>query len=222
MARKAPARRPTRQVADEPSSSVGKPEQNAAERPDDRRPTGRYFLALLAVVAAGTALLVWLDGRPKRRSTPRADSSASASNNSSTNRLTSDKAERTAANGVESSETDSRSSAAEAGAAVSDQELARLVGRWLRQDGGYVLKIKEGSRPDKLDVAYLNPNEIHVERAEAARRNDTIRVTIELRDVNYPGCLYELSYDQAGDRLRGTYFQAALGETYDVEFVREP
>lgn len=85
-----------------------------------------------------------------------------------------------------------------------------------------MLKIKDVSDPTKLEVAYLNPNEIHVSRAEATRRGDALQIAIELRDVNYPGCVYELTYDQTGDRLRGTYFQAALGETYDVEFAREP
>jgi hypothetical protein len=49
---------------------------------------------------------------------------------------------------------------------------------------------------------------------------DALKVFVELRDVNYPGSIYQLTYDPAADRLRGTYFQAALRETYDVEFTR--
>jgi len=43
---------------------------------------------------------------------------------------------------------------------------------------------------------------------------------LELRDVNYPGSMYNLRYDPENDRLNGTYFQAVQRETYDVEFVR--
>ena len=37
---------------------------------------------------------------------------------------------------------------------------------------------------------------------------------------HYPGSTYKLMYDPKQDQLRGTYFQAALGQTFDVYFVR--
>jgi len=43
-----------------------------------------------------------------------------------------------------------------------------------------------------------------------------IKAFVELRDVNYPGSKYNLQYDAGIDRLKGTYFQAVYGETYDV------
>jgi hypothetical protein len=49
---------------------------------------------------------------------------------------------------------------------------------------------------------------------------ETLRVFIELRDVNYPGSTYQLTWDAEADRLKGTYYQAALRESYDVEFAR--
>ena len=49
-----------------------------------------------------------------------------------------------------------------------------------------------------------------------------IKVAVELRDQNYPGCLYKLTYLADKDRLVGTYFQAQMQQTYEVEFVREP
>jgi hypothetical protein len=48
----------------------------------------------------------------------------------------------------------------------------------------------------------------------------SLRVFIELRDVNYPGSTYQLTYDPADDRLKGSYYQAALQETYEVAFAR--
>ena len=96
----------------------------------------------------------------------------------------------------------------------------KLEGRWQRGDGGYILDIKTAAADGKLSAAYLNPRPINVARAEASLAGDALGVFIELRDVNYPGSTYDLTYDPAGDRLRGTYFQAALRETYEVEFER--
>ena len=96
----------------------------------------------------------------------------------------------------------------------------KLEGRWQRGDGGYVLDIKTAAADGKLSAAYLNPRPINVARAEASIEGGTLKVFIELRDVNYPGSTYQLTYDSSGDRLLGTYFQAALRETYEVEFGR--
>jgi hypothetical protein len=38
--------------------------------------------------------------------------------------------------------------------------------------------------------------------------------------VNYPGSTYHLSYESATDRLDGTYFQAAIKQTFNVSFLR--
>ena len=95
-----------------------------------------------------------------------------------------------------------------------------LEGRWQRGDGGYVLDIRGVDTGGKLKAAYLNPRPINVARAEASMEGDALKVFVELRDVSYPGSTYSLTYDPAGDRLRGTYFQAALRETYEVEFAR--
>ena len=45
---------------------------------------------------------------------------------------------------------------------------------------------------------------------------------LELNDVNYPGCLYTLVLNTELDQLQGTYFQAAIGQTYQVVFIRMP
>ena len=105
-------------------------------------------------------------------------------------------------------------------AAGSLAAFQKLEGRWQRGDGGYVLDIKTAAADGKLSAAYLNPRPINVARAEASIEGGTLKVFIELRDVNYPGSIYRLTYDSPGDRLLGTYFQAALRETYEVEFGR--
>jgi uncharacterized protein (DUF2147 family) len=96
----------------------------------------------------------------------------------------------------------------------------RLIGHWERPDGGYILEIKEIVKNGTLKAAYYNPRPINVARAEFSRKDGTLTVFIELRDVNYPGSKYNLKYDPKSDRLIGTYFQAVQGETYDVAFSR--
>jgi len=96
----------------------------------------------------------------------------------------------------------------------------KLEGRWQRGDGGYILDILGVDADGRLKAAYFNPKPINVSRAEASMPGDTPSVFVELRDTNYPGSTYQLSYDPATDRLRGTYFQAALRESYEVVFGR--
>lgn len=100
-------------------------------------------------------------------------------------------------------------------------DLNKLVGRWLRPDGGYILEIRSASPDGKLDVGYFNPNPIHVARAEWVMKDNKLYVMAELQDVNYPGSTYGLEYKVGSDHLVGTYYQAVEKSTFDVEFVRE-
>ena len=113
-----------------------------------------------------------------------------------------------------------QTNAAAPSAAAISPELAKLVGKWERPDGGYIVEIKHVDASGKLDVAYFNPNPINVSRAAAWRENGTTKVVIELRDVNYPGSTYTLEHSPQSDQLFGQYFQAALQQTYEVVFAR--
>jgi len=95
-----------------------------------------------------------------------------------------------------------------------------LLGRWQRPDGGYVLQITNADENGKLDAAYFNPKPIHVSRAQALREDSALEVFVELRDANYPGSTYTLRHDPAGDQLKGIYYQAALGQQFEVIFER--
>lgn len=97
----------------------------------------------------------------------------------------------------------------------------RLVGRWLRPDGGYILEIRSVALDGKLDAGYFNPNPIYVARAEWQSKDSKLIIFVELRDVNYPGSTYTLEYLEAEDRMVGTYFQAVERVSFDVEFVRK-
>jgi len=106
-------------------------------------------------------------------------------------------------------------------ATLTKPEFQKLAGTWVRPDGGYVLEIRSIDNLGAMDAAYFNPAPIRVSKAVAVRENALTRVYVELRDVNYPGCTYTLVYDPASDRLAGDYYQAAIGEHFDVEFSRK-
>jgi hypothetical protein len=97
-------------------------------------------------------------------------------------------------------------------------DFDRLKGRWLRPDGGYVIEIREIDNRGKMAAAYFNPRPINVSRAEASQKEGIIEIFIELRDTNYPGATYNLTYDPGSDQLRGVYFQPALHQSFDVIF----
>jgi hypothetical protein len=99
-------------------------------------------------------------------------------------------------------------------------EFEKVKGRWLRPDGNYVLEIKGASASGQLDAAYFNPNPIRVSKAEVKMDGSTAKVYVELRDAGYPGCTYTLTHDPQSDQLVGVYFQAAMGESFDVVFTR--
>lgn len=104
--------------------------------------------------------------------------------------------------------------------ASSGADFQRLVGRWQRSDGGYVIEIKTVADGGVMEAAYFNPRPIHVATARASQTSGVTQVFIELRDENYPGSTYRLTYDPSDDRLKGTYFQAVAQETFGVSFVR--
>jgi uncharacterized protein (DUF2147 family) len=99
-------------------------------------------------------------------------------------------------------------------------DFEKLKGRWLRDSGGYVIEVRGVGTGGKVDAAYFNPRSIHVGKAEASKKGGNLSLVVELRDVNYPGSTYTLTYDSRNDRLVGRYYQAVTGETFDVYFLR--
>jgi hypothetical protein len=99
--------------------------------------------------------------------------------------------------------------------------LEKLVGRWQRPDGGYILEIRKVGQNGLLEASYFNPKSINVSKAEWVIKDSNLYVLVELRDVNYPGSTYGLEYNEQEDHLTGTYYQAVEKSTFEVEFVRE-
>ncbi len=107
-----------------------------------------------------------------------------------------------------------------AAAPEAKEEFQRLKGRWVRPDGGYVIEIRDIDASGRMAAGYFNPQPINVSQAEAAQDGTKIKIFIELRDMNYPGATYNLTYDPGSDQLRGVYFQPALNQSFEVFFVR--
>ena len=97
----------------------------------------------------------------------------------------------------------------------------RLAGKWIRPDGGYVLELSGANKGGKLTAAYFNPRSIKVAKSSWRKEQEMIVVDVELRDVHYPGSTYTLVYLPDRDRLAGYYFQAVLGQTFEVLFERK-
>jgi hypothetical protein len=98
---------------------------------------------------------------------------------------------------------------------------ASLPGRWVRPDGGYVISIKSVDASGKLDASYANPNPLPFYTAMATNDGTTLKLFFELRAGGYEGSTYTLSYNVAGDELKGTYYQAVAKQTFEVVFVRK-
>ena len=104
--------------------------------------------------------------------------------------------------------------------AAAKTDFQFIKGRWARSDGDYLIEIRKVDADGQLEAGYFNPQPIHVAKAEVKKDGAATKVFIELNDVNYPGCKYNLTYIPNEDRLAGTYYQAALQETYEVMFER--
>jgi hypothetical protein len=117
---------------------------------------------------------------------------------------------------------DTRPAVSSAKKEANSEAFRVLKGRWLRPDGDYMLEVRSIDGEGKAEVGYFNPNPIHVSEAKATREDSKIKFFIELRDSRYPGCTYNLNYDSQNGLLRGVYYQAAMGQEYEVVFQRLP
>lgn len=103
---------------------------------------------------------------------------------------------------------------------ASSADNIKLVGRWQRSDGGYIIELKNPTPEGLIDASYFNPNPINVGKSAWQNKAGKLMVLVELRDQNYPGSIYNLEYQPQGDKLTGLYFQAVEKVSYNVEFTR--
>ena len=83
-----------------------------------------------------------------------------------------------------------------------------------------MIEIRSIDAKGKMDAGYYNPQPINVSQAEAIGTDAGIKLFIELQDVGYPGSTYTLIYNPQEDMMFGLYYQAAMGQNFDVVFVR--
>lgn len=105
---------------------------------------------------------------------------------------------------------------------TTSPDPAKLVGRWQRPDGGYVLQLTDPEADGRLTAAYFNPRPVHVSQAVWKHMNGYLGMFVELRAPNYPGSTYTLVYNADRDQLVGLYYQATMGQKFNVEFKRIP
>ena len=96
----------------------------------------------------------------------------------------------------------------------------QLEGRWVRENGGYVLVLQDIKADGTIKAFYLNPRSINVHEANWKFEDERLIIYVEMRDVNYPGSNYTLMYRAVNDVLWGSYFQAVQKQTMKVRFVR--
>ena len=100
-------------------------------------------------------------------------------------------------------------------------DFDRLVGNWVRPDGGYVIEISKIYPDGKVDAAYFNPSPIHVSRSTVSEEDGIITLFIELQGQGYPGSTYTLKYNPTYDAMVGIYFQAVIQQPFEVIFQRK-
>lgn len=104
--------------------------------------------------------------------------------------------------------------------AAAEVDPAKVVGRWMRTDGGYVLQLSNPAFDGGLTAAYFNPRPINVSRSGWKIEEGYLLVLVELRDDGYPGSAYTLAYQQDTDQLVGLYYHAGTQQKFDVVFER--
>lgn len=96
-------------------------------------------------------------------------------------------------------------------------ERADFHGKWLRMDGGYRLEVGKAANGEGVEVRYFNPQPINVESAKFSGKDEQLILTVVLRDTNYPGSTYRLTFVPETRILEGTYTLPGR-QTFRVQF----
>ena len=110
---------------------------------------------------------------------------------------------------------------AKTAAAAEKPDFKVIIGEWVRPDGGYVVRVRDVNPDGSVDAEYFNPGKINIAEANVSLRKGLVKLFIKLQDKGYPGSTYTLYYYPEKDALAGFYYQAAVGQTYEVVFFRK-
>lgn len=108
-------------------------------------------------------------------------------------------------------------------ATASDESLdfTKVIGKWVRPDGGYTIHVRDIKPDGSLNAGYFNPGEIRISEATVSKWKGFIKLYIKLQGKGYPGSTYTLYYYPDKDALAGFYYQANMGKTFEVVFLRK-
>ena len=109
----------------------------------------------------------------------------------------------------------------ETAAAAEQPDFKVIIGEWVRPDGGYIVRVRDVNPDGSVDAGYFNPGKINIAEANASLWKGLMKLFIKLQDKGYPGSTYTLYYYPEKDALAGFYYQAAIGQTYEVVFFRK-
>ena len=100
-------------------------------------------------------------------------------------------------------------------------DFKAIIGEWVRPDGGYIVRVRDVNPDGSVDAGYFNPGKINIAEANVSLRKGLVKLFIKLQDKGYPGSTYTLYYYPEKDALAGFYYQAVVGQTYEVVFFRK-
>jgi len=101
------------------------------------------------------------------------------------------------------------------------QQFNNILGKWVRMDGGYVIKVNDILPDGTVETTYFNPASIHVSESRVSMWKGLVKLFVKLQDQRYPGSTYTLFYYTEKDALAGFYYQAELEQTFEVVFLRK-
>ena len=110
---------------------------------------------------------------------------------------------------------------AKTAASAEKPDFKVIIGEWVRPDGGYVIRVRDVNPDGSVDAGYFNPGKINIAEANVSLWKGMVKLFIKLQDKGYPGSTYTLYYYPEKDALAGFYYQAAVGQTYEVVFFRK-
>ena len=110
---------------------------------------------------------------------------------------------------------------AKTAASEGQPDFKVIIGEWVRPDGGYIVRVRDVNPDGSVDAGYFNPGKINIAEANVSLRKGLVKLFIKLQDKGYPGSTYTLYYYPEKDALAGFYYQAVVGQTYEVVFWRK-
>ena len=110
---------------------------------------------------------------------------------------------------------------AETGGSAEKSDFNVMIGEWIRPDGGYIIHVRAVNQDGSVNAGYYNPNEINIVEANVSKWKGLVKLYIKLQDRGYPGSTYTFYYYAEKDALAGFYYQAAIGQTFEVVFLRK-